>query len=255
VTGNVSASATVDTSAQPAVAPKSLAMQSKFLKKNKKGDNVATLSLPASATSSTALLPLAPKSLLAEKKREQMIWLAKVLKAASPRPLVEAPKETGTALAPSLLDVSVRKLDVGEFMVTPGKVATGLDPLHERNVTFDVDDSSSDSAKSENSSSDSSLLRSLSDNDSLSSSSQPVIVTRTSIVDSAIAIVTAAEVIAAVSAATSIAALSSTNPLIQTLAKEVFAKELGWIPEMVLKPTQEEKVKVYGPGTPSGVVS
>jgi len=41
----------------------------------------------------------------------------------------------------------------------------------------------------------------LSDNDSLSSSSQPVIVTRTSIVDSAIAIVTAAEVIAAVSAA------------------------------------------------------
>ena len=93
VTGNVSASASVNTSAQPAVVPKSLPMQSKFLKKNKKGDNIAMLPSPASATSSTRLLPLAPKSQPAEKKREQIIWLAKVLKAASPCPLVLAPKE------------------------------------------------------------------------------------------------------------------------------------------------------------------
>jgi hypothetical protein len=225
VTGNISASATFDTSAQPAVAPKSLPTQSKFSKKNKKGDNFATLSTPASTTSSIALLPSMPKSLPAEKKREQIIQLAKVLKAASPRPLVVAPKEVGTALAPSSPDVSVRKLNVGLFMVTTNKVATGLDPLHERNASLDVDDSSSDSAKSN---SDHLSSGSSSDDDSSSSSSQPAMVTGTSIVDSGTAIVTAAEVIAAVSAATSMAALSSTNPSIQTLAKEVSAKEPGW---------------------------
>jgi len=147
------------------------------------------------------------------------------LTAASPRPLVVAPKEVGTALAPSLPDVSVRKLNVGEFMATTGKVATGVDPLRERNASLDVDDSSSDSAKSN---SDHLSSGSSSDDDSSSSSSQPAMVTGTSIVDSGTAIVTAAEVIAAVSAATSMAALSSTNPSIQTLAKEVSAKEPGW---------------------------
>jgi hypothetical protein len=248
VTGNVSASAAVDTSAQPTVVLKSLPTQSKFSKKNKKGDNVATFSLPASATTSTALLPSAPKSLPAEKEREQIIWLAKVLKAASPPPVVDAPKEAGTALAPSSLDVSVRKLDIG---ATKGEVATALDPLHERNTSLDFDDSSSDSVKSENSSSDSLSLGSSSDDDSLSSSSQPAMVTGTSIVNSGTAIVNAAELIAAVSAATSMAALSLTNPLIEAVAKEVFAKELGWIPEKVLKPMEEEEVEVYGPGSSS----
>jgi hypothetical protein len=65
---------------------------------------------------------------------------------------------------------------------------------------LDVDDSSRDSGKSKNSSSDNSSLGSLSDDYSLSSSFQPMMVTGTSIVDSGTAIVTAAEVIASVTA-------------------------------------------------------
>jgi hypothetical protein len=90
VPGNVSASAAVaNPSVQPTVVPKSLLTQSKSSKKKKtKGDNVVTLSSPASTTTSrsTALLPLASKSLSVEKKQEQIICLAKALKAASPRP-------------------------------------------------------------------------------------------------------------------------------------------------------------------------
>jgi hypothetical protein len=62
--GNIRASANVvNTSEQPTVALKSLPMQLKSSKKKKiKGDNVAMLSSPASATTSTstALLPLVP---------------------------------------------------------------------------------------------------------------------------------------------------------------------------------------------------
>jgi len=153
VPGNVSTSAAVvDPSVQPAVAPKSLPPQSKSSKKKKtKGDNVVMLSSPASATTSTstALLPSAPKSLPEEKKWEQIICLAKALKAASPRPLpvVVAPKEAGTALAPM--------------------VSTALDTLPERNALLDVDDSTSDTGKRESSSNSNSLsLTSLFDDDS-----------------------------------------------------------------------------------------
>jgi hypothetical protein len=47
--------------------------------KKKKGDNLATLSLPAITNSSVALLPLALKSLSkpVEKKRDQIFCLAK----------------------------------------------------------------------------------------------------------------------------------------------------------------------------------
>jgi len=237
VPGNVSASAVVvDTSAHPAVMLKSLPMQSKSSKKKKKtkGDNVAMLSSPASATTSmgTALLPSAPKFLPAEKKKELVIHLAKALKAASPLPVVVAPKEAGTALAPT--------------------VSTALDTLPERNASSDVDNSTSGSGNGENSSnSNSSSLGSSSDDDSLSSSSQPAMVTGASIISSGTAIVTAAEVIAAMSAATSTAALSSTNPSIEVVTEEE-SKEPGWIPENDLQPMEEEQVEVYSPGTPSG---
>jgi hypothetical protein len=227
VPGNVSASAAVaNPSGQPAVAPKSLTTQLKSSKKKKtKGDHIVTLSSPASATTSTstALLPSAPKSLTSEKKREQIICLVKALKTASPRPppAAVAPKEAGPALAPT--------------------VSTALDTLPERNASLDVDDSTSGSSS----------LGSLSDDDSLSSSSQPAMVSGSSIIDSGTAIVSAIEVIAAVSAATSMAALSSTNPSIEAVTKEAY-KEPGRIAENVLQPTEEEHVKVYGPGTPSG---
>jgi hypothetical protein len=71
------------------------------------------------------------------------------------------------------------------------------------------------------------------------------------IMDSGTAIVTAAEVIAAVSAATSMTALLSTNPSIEAVTEEEY-KELGRIAENVLQPMEEEQVKVYSPGTPSG---
>jgi len=227
VPGNVSASAAVaDPSIQPVVAPNSIPVQSKSSKKKKtKGDNVVTLSSPASATTSmsTTLLPSAPKSLSAEKKREQIIHLAKALKAASPRPppVAVAAKEAGPAWAPM--------------------VSTALDTLPERNASLDVDDSTSGSLTSGSSS----------DDDSLSSSSQPAMVTGSSIVDSGTAIASTAEVIAAVSAATSAAALSSTNPLIEAVTEEAY-KEPGRIADNVLQPTKEEHVKVNGPGTPSG---
>jgi hypothetical protein len=185
------------------VAPKS-PMQSKSstakLKKTK-GDNVVTVSSPASATTapkspmqsktseknkasattstSTALLPSAPKSLSVEKKRDQIQRLAKALKAASPRrpPVVVAPKEAAPALAPT--------------------VSTALGTLLERKAS-----SASGSSSSASSSDDDSSSGSSSDDDSSSSSSQPEMVTGGSIVGSGTAIVSAAELIAAVSAAT-----------------------------------------------------
>jgi len=135
--------------------------------------------------------------------------------------IVVAPKEAGPALAPM--------------------VSTALDTLPERNVSSDVDDSTSGSLS----------LGSSSDDDSSSSSSQPVMVTGSSIIDSGTAIVSAAEVIAAVSAATSTAAVSSTNPSIEAVTEAAY-KEPGRIAENVLQPTEEEHVEVYGPGTPSG---
>jgi hypothetical protein len=135
--------------------------------------------------------------------------------------IVVAPKEAGPALAPM--------------------VSTALDTLPERNVSSDVDDSTSGSLS----------LGSSSDDDSSSSSSQPVMVTGSSIIDSGTAIVSAAEVIAAVSAATSTAALSSTNPSIEAVTEEAY-KEPGRIAENVLQPMEEEHVEVYGPGKPSG---
>jgi hypothetical protein len=178
VPDNVSASPAVAVpSVQAMVAPKS-PMQSKSSKKKKtKGDNAVMVSSPASATTSTstALLPSVPKSLSAEKKREQIQCLAKALKAASPRrpPVVVAPKEAGPALAPA--------------------VSTALDTLPERNASLASGSSSSGSSPDDDSSSGSS-----SDDDSSSSSSQPVMVTGGSIIDSGTAIVSAAEVIAAV---------------------------------------------------------
>jgi hypothetical protein len=190
---NVSASAAVaDPSVQAAVVPRS-PMQPKSSKKKKtKGDNIVTVLSPASATTSTrtALLPLVPKSLSAEKKRQQIQCLAKALKAASPHrpPVVVASKEAGPALAPM--------------------VSTALKTLPERNTS---------------SASGISSPRSLSDDDSLSSSSQPAMATGGSIIDSGTAIVSAAEVIAAVSVATSTAALSSTNPSIEAVMEPSFS--------------------------------
>jgi DNA mismatch repair ATPase MutL len=117
------------------VAPKSptQSKSSTSKKKKTKGDNVVTVSSPASATTapksptqsktseknkasaatstSTALLPSAPRSLSGEKKREQIQRLAKALKAASPchPPVVVAPKEAAPALAATVSTALGRK--------------------------------------------------------------------------------------------------------------------------------------------------
>jgi hypothetical protein len=219
---NVASPAVAVPSVQAAVVPKppTQSKSSTSKKKKTKGDNVVTLSFPASATTapkpptqsktseknkasattstSTALLPSAPKSLSMEKKREQIQCLAKVLKAASPHhpPVVVAPKEAAPALAPS--------------------VSNALGTLLESNASLSSGSSSLGSSPDDDSSSGSS-----SDDNSSSSSSQPAMVTGGSIVGSGTAIVFAAELIAAVSAATSMTALSSTNPLIEAVTEEV----------------------------------
>jgi hypothetical protein len=162
-----------------------------------------------------------PKSLSAEKKREQIQRLAKALKAASPRcpPVVVAPNEVAPALALT--------------------VSTALGTLLERKAS-----SASGSLSSQSLSDDDSSSGSPSDDDSSSSSSQPAMVTAGSIIGSGTAIVSAAELIAAVSDATSTTALSSTNPLIEAVTEEVLDAVSAPAHDVPMEPSSAVFVKV-----------
>jgi hypothetical protein len=222
VPGNVSTSpAAAVPSVQAAVTPKS-PTQSKSSSKKK---NESKKNSPASTTTVAPKSPTQSKS--SKKKNESykksLYDIAKALKAASPRPplppVVVAPKEAAPSLAPM--------------------VSTALGTLLERKASSASGSSSSGSSSDDDSSSGSS-----SDDGSLSASSQPVMVTGGSIIGSGTAIVSAAELIAAVSAATSTTVLSTTNPSIEAVTKEVLDAVLAPAHDVHMEPSSAVFVKV-----------
>jgi hypothetical protein len=222
VPGTVSASPAVAVpSVQAADAPKS-PTQSKSSSKKK---NKSKKNSPASATTVALKSPTQSKSSMKknESYKKSLYDIAKALKAANPCPpppsVVVAPKEAAPFLAPT--------------------VSTALGTLLERKASLASGSSSSGSSSDDDSSSGSS-----SDDDSSSASSQPAMVTGGSIVGSGTAIVSAAEVIAAVSAATSTTVLSTTNPSIEAVTKEVLDAVLAPAHDVPMEPSSAVFVKV-----------